>query len=157
MNIIKDRKVKGCYLEFVASIPAFTFVIDSIIWRVIIEFTDLLTVSLYRSVISAFFVNITYVISKVKSQKSNRDNMLYGILRWSSLPSHESTLDFGIICWCETNSPCIIMILSLYSAITFPHTILSLALTGFLVLIISLQSDIDESVVVSICSLHVTR
>ena len=91
------------------------------------------------------------------SQKSNRDNMLYGILRWSSLPSHESTLDFGIICWCETNSPCIIMILSLYSAITFPHTILSLALTGFLVLIISLQSDIDESVVVSIYSLHVTR
>jgi len=154
LNIIKDRKVKGCYLEFVASIPAFTIAIDSIIWRVIIEFTDLLTVSLYRSYICLF---CKYNLCYLKSQKSNRDNMLYGILRWSSLPSHESTLDFGIICWCETNSPCIIMILSLYSAITFPHTILSLALTGFLVLIISLQSDIDESVVVSICSLHVTR
>jgi hypothetical protein len=84
----------------------------------------------------------------IKNQKSNRDNILYGMLRRSSLPSHESTLDFGIICLCETNSPCIIIILSLYSAITFPHTILSLALTGFLVLIISLQSDIEFVAVV---------
>jgi hypothetical protein len=40
------------------------------------------------------------------------------------------------------------MMLSLYSAMTFPHTILSLALTAFLVLIISFQSDIGEPVVV---------
>jgi hypothetical protein len=40
------------------------------------------------------------------------------------------------------------MMLSLYSAMTFPHTTLSLALTAFLVLIISFQSDIGESVVV---------
>lgn len=41
------------------------------------------------------------------------------------------------------------MMLSLYSAMTFPHTTLSLALTAFFVLIISFQSDIGESVAVA--------
>ena len=41
------------------------------------------------------------------------------------------------------------MMLSLYSAMTFPHTTLSLALTAFFVLIISFQSAIGESVAVA--------
>jgi hypothetical protein len=39
------------------------------------------------------------ILGNLHYQKSNRDNILYGMLRWSSSPSHESTLDFGIICW----------------------------------------------------------
>jgi hypothetical protein len=41
------------------------------------------------------------------------------------------------------------MMLSLYSAMTFPHTTLSLALTAFFVLIISFQSEIGESIAVA--------